>query len=75
MTGVVLALAGLTCGDGGPGRGAATAPMCQAPARQVYPADTPRLRTGSPSSFPWPDPIYRPVGRLRPIPLKKLLDP
>ncbi len=26
MTGVVLALAGLTCGDGGPGMGAATAP-------------------------------------------------
>jgi hypothetical protein len=27
MTGMVLALAGLTCGDGGPGTGAATAPV------------------------------------------------
>jgi hypothetical protein len=27
MTGFVLALAGLTCGDGGPGMGAATAPV------------------------------------------------
>jgi hypothetical protein len=30
MTGVVLALAGLTCGDGGPGAGAATAPVALA---------------------------------------------
>ena len=27
MTGIVLALAGLTCGDGGPGAGGATAPV------------------------------------------------
>jgi hypothetical protein len=27
MTGIVLALTGLTCGDGGPGMGAAGAPV------------------------------------------------
>src|SRR5437870_3219307 len=31
MTGMVLALAGLTCGDGGPGIGAATAPVAVDP--------------------------------------------
>jgi hypothetical protein len=29
MTSIVLALAGLTCGDGGPGAGAATAPVAE----------------------------------------------
>jgi hypothetical protein len=31
MTGFVLALAGLTCGDGGPGAGAATAAVAESP--------------------------------------------
>ena len=35
MMGVVLALAGLTCGDGGPGAGAATAPAWSAAGRWV----------------------------------------
>jgi|SRR5215469_17184816 len=35
MTGIVLALAGLACGDGGPGMGAATAPAWSAAGRWV----------------------------------------
>jgi hypothetical protein len=35
MTGIVLALAGLTCGDGGPGMGAATAAVWATPRPDV----------------------------------------
>jgi hypothetical protein len=77
MTGLILALAGLTCGDGGRGVGAATAPVAVNPSAfdwegELYAPGVPhpwqvRLRDGV-LSFDDPDPvvglIFQPDGMI-----------
>ncbi len=77
MTGIVLALAGLTCGDSGPGRGAARASVAVNPFAfewegELYSPGVPhpwqvRLRDGL-LSFDDPDPVgalvFRPDGMI-----------